>query len=210
MDFGTNVSDVTAIALPEETTRASAATPGVHDKAAGEREARLLASHVPQRRPDIGNSVLEGNLSEILGILPLGVEANSVPQSALALWTRIGRANMSVRMFGDLMRIAAQPNGWRGPASVALRAASLKGFLDFWADIRGQAKEPELSLVPDGSLLAEWYKSEKQRLDVRFVKHTVLFGLLADDRILEGAEQLQTVAQILKSHQLKPLNWSSR
>jgi hypothetical protein len=136
--------------------------------------------------------------------------SNTLPEAILRSWSRIARANMSVRMYGDLVRIANQPPGWRGPGSLRLRPASLKNFLEFWSIVRNDAAEPELALAPDGTLHAEWFKSQRQRLDVRFLEHKVVFGLIASNSILEGAEQQNTVAQILKSHHAQPLSWSGR
>jgi hypothetical protein len=208
MDFGTNISDLVSVAFPEEGTRAALAVPNVHDRNAREAQARLIATRMPERQR-VEHSIIEARLSNVPGTTAK-IEANSVPDSLLTFWTRIARSDMSIRMFGELVRIAAQPAGWRGRGSRGLRAASLRSFLDFWSAVRDDASEPELSLVPDGSLLAEWFKSERQRLDVRFVDHSVLFGLFANNRVLEGAEKRETVAQILKSHQLKPLTWSAR
>lgn len=205
MDFGTNISDlVPVVALPEEDARATSTAPDKTKDEAG----RLMVGRLPERQR-VEHSIVDARLSHIPGTAAT-IEANSVPDSLISLWTRVARSNMSVRMFGELMRIATQPAGWRGRGSHALRATSLKNFLDFWTAIRDNASEPELSLVPDGSLLAEWFKSERERLDVRFVDNLVLFGLLAHNRVLEGAEKLDIVAQILRSHQLKPLTWSGR
>jgi hypothetical protein len=140
----------------------------------------------------------------------ISTTSDSVPKSILALWSRIAQANISVRMYGDLVKVANQPPGWRGERSLALSEASLKSFLDFWTAVRGAAVEPELSLAPDGSLLAEWFKSPRQRLDVRFLENKVLFGLFANNSILEGAEHLSVVAQILGTHPASPLKWGAR
>jgi hypothetical protein len=113
-------------------------------------------------------------------------------------------------MYRDLVRIGMQPPGWRGPGSLGLRPASLRNFLEFWSAIRGGAVEPELALAPDGSLHAEWFKSPRQRLDVRFLDRNLVFGLFTNNNVLEGTEHHNTVALILKAHQAKPLSWSAR
>jgi hypothetical protein len=209
MDFGTNISDLEAVAFPEEGTRAADAIPNVHDKNWRERQERVAAARVPVDLRRVERSIVASGLLDIPDNVA-AVEAGQMPASLLALWTRIARANMSVSMFEKILRIASQPVGWQGRGSRELQSASLKGFLDFWDVVRSDAAEPDLSLVPDGSLLAEWFQSERQRLDVRFVNNLVLFGLFANNRILEGAEQLPTVVQILKSHQSKPLAWGVR
>jgi hypothetical protein len=187
MDFGTNITKFKSIPFPDEGTRATGSVPDVRDEIAPTRPGSRVISEDQPPAP-----------------------ANSLPQSILSSWSRIAQANMSVRMYGDLVRIAAQQPGWRGLGSRGLRPASLRNFLEFWSAIRDGAAEPELALAPDGTLHAEWFKSQRQRLDVRFLDHQVLFGLFANNTILEGAEHRDTVAQILNAHHAKPLSWSSR
>ena len=138
---------------------------------------------------------------------PTGPSANSLPDSILSSWSRIANANMSVRMYNDLVRVATRPAGWRGPGSLALRPASLRNFLDFWSIVRSSAKEPELALAPDGTLHAEWFKSDRRRLDARFLDQKVVFGLFSGNGVLEGAEPRDTVAAILATHRSAPLRW---
>jgi len=135
--------------------------------------------------------------------------SNSLPMSILANWSKIARANMSVGMYADLVRIAGAQDGWRGSGSLSLRSESLNDFLEFWSTVRDDAVEPEVALAPDGSLHAEWFKSMRRRLDVRFAKQRAFFGLFTNDGILEGVDHLNAVAQILKSHHSKPLTWSA-
>lgn len=138
----------------------------------------------------------------------LGIPITALPEAVSASWTRIAQADISVRLYSRLVRLASQPDGWRGPGSLSLRPSSLKRFLEFWTMVRNEAREPELALAPDGSLHAEWFKSHRQRLDVRFAEPKVIFGLFAGNSILEGADNLKTVAQILMQHHAKPLAWS--
>jgi hypothetical protein len=185
MDLNTNVTAYQAIEFPDEGTRATGGVANVHE---GER-----------RRP-APTDIAESKRSE---------PVNTLPEVIQASWSRIAHANMSVHMFSALVRIATQPPGWRGPGSLALRSASLKNFLEFWSAVRDNASEPELGLAPDGSLHAEWFRSARQRLDVRFLDQKVIFGLFAGNSILEGAEPRDTAAQILNAHHAKPLSWSA-
>jgi hypothetical protein len=137
-------------------------------------------------------------------------ETSLLPESIFESWGTINRVGMSVRMYGDLVRLASVPDGWRGPGSRALRARSLKSFLDFWALVRSEAKEPEITLAPDGMIHAEWFESNRKRLDARFSERGVVFGLFAQDKIVEGVDSVEVVSQILKLHGSKPLSWSHR
>ena len=134
----------------------------------------------------------------------------SLPDTIQGSWTKIARANMSVDLSADLVRIGRLPSNWGGPGSQSLRPKSLQNFLEFWLAIRDNAAEPEITLAPDGTLHAEWFKSPRQRLDVRFADQKAFFGLLTNNSILEGADDLGTVAGILKLHHARPLLWSAR
>jgi hypothetical protein len=141
---------------------------------------------------------------------PQASTTNLLPESIFGSWGRINRGSMSVRMYGDLVRLASVRDGWHGPGSRALCVRSLRNFLDFWALVRSDAKEPEIALAPDGTIHAEWFASNRKRLDARFSERDVVFGLFAHDNIVEGVDSVQTVAQILKLHRSKPLSWSQR
>jgi hypothetical protein len=131
---------------------------------------------------------------------------NTLPPSISANWGKIAKARMTHHMYANLLRVAAA-NLVLGSRKSALNATSLADFFDFWARIRVASAEPEFALAPDGTLSAEWFKSQRQRLDVQFVGRKVIFGLIANNNILEGADNLQTVAALLKSHPSKPLQW---
>jgi hypothetical protein len=138
---------------------------------------------------------------------PRIVGTSAAPKSIVDTWGAITRAGMTAEMYAKLVRLASLPPGWRGPGARALRASSLAQFLHFWSLVRPNATEPELALAPDGSVHAEWFKSPRQRLDVRFAENNVRFGMFVNHNILEGADKLVTVANILKSHHAKPLTW---
>jgi hypothetical protein len=114
---------------------------------------------------------------------------------------------MSVKMYGNLVKLAGTPDGWAGPHSKGLNVAAINRFLSFWQLIRDEAVESVLTLTPDGCLMAEWFKSDRQRLDVKYSPRAVIFGLITPKNVLEGAESAETVATILKFHPQKPLRW---
>ncbi len=132
---------------------------------------------------------------------------NTLPETISATWLKIAKAEMSIAMYDDLVRIAMLPDKWRGTGTRALDSQSLGDFLKFWLIVRDVAVEPELALAPDGSLHAEWYNSQRKRLDIRFGKRKSFFGLFSNNTILEGADDMSTVAQILKYHSSEPLKW---
>jgi hypothetical protein len=181
MDHATNITDL-SLTFPDKAAR-SAEPPAI-----------IQPSSMTQK----ANELIERSTT---GALPNTISEN---------WGDIVNAGMSVGMYGDLVRMATAPSGWRGPGSLALRPLSLKKFIAFWLAIRDVAKEPELTLAPDGSLHAEWFKSARQHLDVRFADKNVIFGILNQENIVEGAEQPNTVAEFLKLHHAKPLSWSAR
>ncbi len=159
-----------------------------------------------------GVTPVKGTLQQRGGIAqrrpsPRLVQTSAAPRTIVDTWGAITKARMSAGMYAKLVRLASSPPEWRGPQTQPLRASSLAQFLQFWSLIGTNAAEPELALAPDGSIHAEWFKSPRQRLDVRFAENNVRFGMFANQKILEGAESLVTVANILKSHDAKPLTW---
>lgn len=132
----------------------------------------------------------------------------TLPQSILMNWPDILQSGISPKLFDRIVRIALQPAGWSGPGSKSMRAESLKLFLTFWGAVRNEAAEPELALTASGSLQAEWFKSDRQRLDVTFAEPRLIFGLFATNSIVEGADSPTTVVPLLKGHPAKPLTWS--
>lgn len=128
-----------------------------------------------------------------------------LPDAVAANWGKISKARLTKQMYGNIVRVATQSRGM----APAVTAASLGNFLEFWMRIRNAAVEPEVVLAPDGTLYAEWYKSKHQRLDVRFTVNKAIFGLFAGSSILEGAERPETVANLLKQHAAKPLQWAA-
>jgi hypothetical protein len=128
----------------------------------------------------------------------------SVPPAIRGNWGLIAKARLTERMYSSLMRVATA----NSPYS-ALTPKSLRDFFTFWAIIRNVAAAPEFGLSPDGTLTAEWYRSQRQRLDVRFLDRKLIFGLIVNNNILEGAEVASTVAALLKNHPSKPLLWTA-
>ncbi|KAB7741519.1 hypothetical protein F2P47_03680 [Parvibaculum sedimenti] len=154
------------------------------------------AKHLP-RHPDAADD-------------DLNPSTDTMPQPLLTNWGRLGRASISIAMYESLVRIAMYTDGWHGPGSLGLRSSSLKRFIEFWSLVRNDAAEPEISLSSDGSLHTEWYKSARQRLDLRFADQSVFFGLFSNNTILEGADSVDTVAQILRLHRAAPLRWKAK
>jgi hypothetical protein len=138
------------------------------------------------------------------------VPTGTAPPAIIAAWGGIRQARMSSEMYEKLLRLASVAPGWRGPGAQSMKVSSLNQFLHFWSLIRDDAVEPELALAPDGSIHAEWFKSIRQRLDIRFADANVRFGMFTNNNILEGADKLATVAQILKDHHAKPLTWQPK
>jgi hypothetical protein len=139
----------------------------------------------------------------IAGSIP--AVTDTLPQAISENWGRILRARLSDEMQSRLIRVASQ----RRRSDVRpLTTQSLGDFLKFWSQVRLTAVEPEITVAPDGTLSAEWFKSAQQKLDVRFVYGRAVFGLFSRRGILEGSESIENVAKYLKTHSAKPLQWS--
>jgi hypothetical protein len=136
------------------------------------------------------------------------VLTDALPNSLVANWTKLSASELSRRFYSRLLRLASDRfSGQPLPSSERLRASSLSDFLDFWSKIKSTAAEPEISLSNDGSLIAEWFRSPEQRLDIKFGRSAVMFGLFNKEHIIEGAESKELVALILSGHSARPLEW---
>jgi hypothetical protein len=133
--------------------------------------------------------------------MPGAIEAN--------LSRMVGVGGLSHSLFESLVRVAAAP-ATSNAAYQSLTTSSLADFLDFWTRVKTVATEPEVSVAPDGSLAAEWYKSGRQKLDARFVDRKVIYGLFANTSIHEGADRVEVVAEFLKNHPAHPLQWAAK
>jgi hypothetical protein len=153
----------------------------------------------------------EGPGTAALGFTNLGSQSRSdseaLPSSIAAVWGEITQADVSTALFDRLVRLATAKDGWRGAGTLSLRASSVSDFLKFWNLIKTYAVEPDIALAPDGSLHAEWFKSAKEHLDARFVGGKIVFGLIANKTVLEGADNFAVVAALLLQHPIKPLQW---
>lgn len=135
---------------------------------------------------------------------PIGPNTNAVPPAIQANWGRIAQARLPVHMYRSILRIATL----QAPALVPI---SLAYFLEFWRRVAADAVEPELVLAPDGTVHAEWFRSPRQRLDVRFAASgKAVFGLFANTDVLEGAYNTEAVATLLAAHPARPLQWSAK
>jgi hypothetical protein len=149
---------------------------------------------------------ITGTKPTLAGSYEKAPQTAAVPAVLQSNWSKIAKANMSNDLYASLIRIARAS----GPGIHTLKLKSLQNFLAFWVAVRDDAAEPELGLGPDGSIFPEWFKSHKQRLDVRFTDQRVFFGLFANNDILEGASSLDDAAKTLMAHHAKPLSWRQK
>jgi hypothetical protein len=136
------------------------------------------------------------------------VSTEAMPAALISNWTKLKSSGLSSRFYSRLVRLASDRFSSGPPRTPErLQPTSLSNFLDFWEKIEEVAAEPEISLSNDGSVVAEWFRSPEQRLDIKFGQNTAMFGLFNKRNILEGAEKKDLVALILLSHDAKPLQW---
>jgi len=134
---------------------------------------------------------------------------NALPRAIEENWVKLKQSGLSSKFYSRLLRLALDRFN---PAITTsskekIRASSLSDFLEFWARIKTDAVEPELSVSKDGSIFVEWFKSNNQRLDIKFAEGAVIFGLFNQGKILEGAETKEQAAQILQDHHARPFRW---
>lgn len=138
--------------------------------------------------------------------------ATTIPPALHANWFGLSQSGLSNDAFERLRKLADKSDGWHGPSSKTLSAASLDMFLKFWDAVRDIAVEPELMLTPRGTLQAEWYRSHRQFLDIEFTGvHSVgNFGLIDVRTRLEGTMPIQEILATIKGYRNGiALKWSS-
>jgi hypothetical protein len=134
--------------------------------------------------------------------------ANAVPESIAMNWNRIANSKISKQTYSKLLRFANRPDGWRGPGSLKLSPSSINAFLDFWQKIREVAHEPSIALTAAGGLQAQWYKSDKEHLDLVFrPDRKIYFGLFRKGAVYEGIDDLDSVVQFVLADLGQPLSW---
>lgn len=139
--------------------------------------------------------------------LSVDLTTDALPDALSANWSKLTAANLTKSFRSRLLTLASDRLGTSPSEIRGLRPKSLSDFLDFWDDVKEHAVEPEITVSRDGSLVAEWFKSEKERLDIKFADRALLFGLLDKGAILEGAQGIDLVSKILLDHDSKPLKW---
>jgi hypothetical protein len=136
-----------------------------------------------------------------------------VSDALKANWLELSQSRLSDVAFARLQKIAEKRDGWRGPGSLALSAASLSQFLMFWHEIRGEKTiEPELMLTPRGTLQAEWHRSYRQFFEIEFTKERGVgnFGLIDMKSRIEGAMPVKEIVKLVKNYRDGiALTWAS-
>jgi hypothetical protein len=134
--------------------------------------------------------------------------AEATPTSIALNLARLEAAKLAAATKARILALAMRRDGWRGPGSRALGATSLSTFLKFWGLIAREAAEPELALMPNGHLSAEWFKNSRRHIDLEFADDTTIYcGLFNGSAIWEGKDDAQNIATMLKGTASKPLLW---
>jgi len=133
---------------------------------------------------------------------------NVVPDSFRANAGLLIRSGLSRETIARIFRLSDKPDGWREPGSKRLDASSLRAFLTFWTTIARQAREPFLSLAPNGNLIAHWHASWRRHLDLEFDRSNVIyFGLFDNRDVLQGKAVLANLVQTLTARRNNPFMW---
>jgi hypothetical protein len=181
----------------------------------------LLTGQTPFQIDDLGDNLSSTGSSVSVSVRPPGrlisprrppqqdiVGTDALPAALAANWSKLRTSGLSPKFYSRLMRLASDRfSSAPPPKQEKARSSSLSDFLDFWSVIRMDAVEPDLSLSNDGSIVVEWFKSNDQRLDIKFGETGVLFGLFNKGNVLEGSETKELVASILMNHSARPFQW---
>lgn len=151
------------------------------------------------------------NAFKITNVVPVNAPSadttSQMPESALLLWPQFLSNNLTMKLVNSIVHLLSAKGGAGEGRKKPLSHESLNAFLEFWDGVKDVAIDPDLSLAPDGTLVAEWYNSVNRRLDVRFLGKDVVFGLIAGARILEGVDSQKSVILMMRNHPASPLKW---
>lgn len=134
-------------------------------------------------------------------------DTSLTPEAILGNWELLARSGLSEVSYHRVYSLAELKEGWRGSGSQPLSAESLKGFLEFWDLVKDGATEPEYTLLPNGALQVEWYKSDDSFLEIEFGSEAVFFGLFDGDHVIEGKDSLINLAGTFRDRESHPLQW---
>jgi hypothetical protein len=136
-------------------------------------------------------------------------ETSSIPEATKSNWYNIEQSDLSIDLYSAILKLAHKPMSWRGVGSKKLISSSLSEFLNFWQNVKNSAIEPEVVLLPNGNIQAEWYKNDKHFLEIEFGSNQMLlFGLFDGKKVYEGTGELIEVITIAKLNSSKALNWT--
>lgn len=133
--------------------------------------------------------------------------SKAIPKAIIANFYALARSKLSDALYTRLVRLAIR----REEASSAeMNVRSLGGFLKFWEEIRSDAVEPEIFVLPNGNLQAEW-ATGKNLLVIEFRPNSAIFFSLNEGAsCIEGRESPARIVHFcdyLLSRNPNPLLW---
>lgn len=133
---------------------------------------------------------------------------NIVPAAIMRNWLMLANSGLSDVTYTRLLRLAQQSEKPAWISTRKMSAESLASFLKFWMIVRHTAVEPDLVLLPNGNVQAEWYRDEKHNLDLEFlVGDSCIFGLFDGRNVAEGAESIASIESLLRAKDFAPVRW---
>jgi hypothetical protein len=123
----------------------------------------------------------------------------------------ITRAGISAPLFERLVRLAQSAESGAMKEKLPMSSRSLQSFLTFWAHTRKDAVEPDVFLLPNGNVQAEWAK-KCNLMTIEFRDDGEMFFSIVDEsgemvgkeRATPGGEMLS----LLLARKSKPLYWA--
>jgi uncharacterized protein YbjT (DUF2867 family) len=120
----------------------------------------------------------------------------------------LNRSGLSKETSDRIFQLAAKSSGHNEEQARPLDAASLRAFLSFWISISAQAREPILSLAPNGNLVAHWHASWRRHLDLEFDRGNIIyFGLFDNHDVVQGKAVSANLIQTLAGRTNNPFMW---
>ena len=149
-----------------------------------------------------------------LGARPKEVEhvsSGTLPAAIITNLMEIARSGVSEVLFGRFVRLAQSRESRIVTGKLPMSPRSLQLFLNFWQKVRQSAVEPDIFLLPNGNVQAEWAR-KRNLMTIEFRGDSEIFFSVADGSgEITGKERASAYAEILAmllARRSKPFSWA--
>ena len=125
------------------------------------------------------------------------LSSNAVPQSIRENWPQISASRLKSTIYSRITRLAYE--AVRNPRSAELNAKSLRTFLTFLNAVQQlNPPTPQLTLTPNGHLVAVWHKDSSHYINAMFKPDGLALYRVVNGKVVnEGRDTIEGLASLL-------------